>query len=314
MNEQLATYGNLFIGRVNDFAQQRANGGYWRVGRPLTLTDLAHHLRGNVTLGTYVINEQGQCPFAVYDADQEDGLLVLRTLQVTLAHQGIHAYLECSRRGGHLWVFLAEPALASQIRAWLLPLCPPGVEFYPKQAEGAGYGSLIRLPLGVHRKSGKRYPFVEWRAESPVPVARTVSATLAWLATVQRAQVPTMPAAHPRAPRTHETSFSSSRQTTMPTFPHTIRDWCASQDPYRVIGAYVDLNSQGIGQCPFSWHHAHGDTSPSFKVYTPGRAGGYCWYCYTWQRGGSVFDFLRYWHHVEPREMWQRIQTQARAI
>jgi hypothetical protein len=95
----------------------------------------------------------------------------------------------------------------------------------------------------------------------------------------------------------------------MLTFPQNIREWCAAQDPYRVIGAYVDLNSQGIGQCPFHWHHANGrDTRASFKVYTPGTPGGYSWYCYTWQQGGSVFDFLRYWHNLDAREMWQRLQ------
>jgi hypothetical protein len=308
MNEPLQAYWNLFIGRSNDFAQQRANGGYWRVGRALTLADLANHLRGQWTLGTYVTNEQGRCRFAVYDADSQDGLRELRHVQTVLAHQGLPAYLERSRRGGHLWVFFVEPVPASQVRAWLLPWCPTGVEFYPKQAEGAGYGSLIRLPLGVHLRSRKRYPFVEWVEREPVPVARSVSETLDWFSTVRRAQVPALQPASPRAARTQETSFSFSRQTTMPTFPATIRDWCAAQDPYRVIGRSVDLNSQGIGQCPFNWHHAHGDTRPSFKVYTPGRPGGYCWYCYTWEQGGSVFDFLRYWHNLDARELWQRLQ------
>lgn len=315
MNERLQTYWSLFIGRSNDFAQQRNDGGYWRVGRSLTMTDLANHLDRQWTLGSYVMNEKGRCRFAVFDADSENGLPELRHLQAILARQGIPAYLERSRRGGHLWVFFVEPVPASQVRAWLLPWCPAGVEFYPKQAEGAGYGSLIRLPLGVHLRSGKRYPFVEWRERGPVPVARSAPATLDWLATIKRAQVPDLQPARPRAPRTQETSFSNSRHTTMLTFPLTIREWCANQDPYRVIGAYVDLNSQGIGSCPFSWHHTHGrDAHASFKVYTPGTPGGYCWYCYTWQQGGSVFDFLRYWHNLEPREMWKRIQAQATTI
>jgi hypothetical protein len=310
MEELFPTYWSLFIGRSNDFAQQRPDGGYWRVGRSLTLTDLAQHLEGRWTLGTYVINEVGRCRFAVYDADSDTGLQVLRHLQVTLAHQSIPSCLERSRRGGHLWVFLAEPVPASQVRAWLLPSCPSGVEFYPKQAEGAGYGSLIRFPLGIHLRSGKRYPFVEWRERGPVPVARSVSDTLRWLATVQRVPVPDVQPARPRAPRTQETSLSSSRSLTLPAFQSTIRDWCATQDPYRVIGGYVDLNGRGVGQCPFSWHHAHGDTRPSFKVYSPSIPGGWCWYCYAWQHGGSVFDFLRYWYGLDAREMWKRLQAE----
>ena len=301
---------SVFGGRMSDFAHQRDDGGYWRAGRALTLNDLRAHLDGKVTLGSYVINEGGRCRFAVFDADSDNGLTVLRQLQARLARQGIPAYLEQSRRGGHLWVFFAAPARASQVRAWLLPLCPAGVEFYPKQAEGAGYGSLIRLPLGIHRRCGKRYPFVEWTARGPVPVARTIAATLDWLATVQRADVPDLEPARPRAPRTQETSFSKSQPTALSAFPPTIRAWGAEQDPTRLIGGYVDLNNQGVGHCPFSWHHTNGhDTHASFKVYQPGTPGGYCWYCYVWQQGGSVFDFLRYWYHLDARELWKRLQT-----
>src|SRR4051812_44070672 len=92
--KQVDMYRDVFIGRANDFASQRPNGGYWRVGRPLTATDLENHLRGAWTLGTYVRNEQGRCSFAVYDADQEDGLQVLCTLQTSLTHKGIVSYLE----------------------------------------------------------------------------------------------------------------------------------------------------------------------------------------------------------------------------
>jgi len=48
------------------------------------------------------------------------------------------------------------------VRAWLLPFCPAGVEFYPKQ-EAASWehpGSLIRLPWVCICDPGERYPFV----------------------------------------------------------------------------------------------------------------------------------------------------------
>jgi hypothetical protein len=308
--DHLETYAGLVVGRWNDFAFQRADGGYWRAGRALTTADLLNHLRGQQTIGTYLINEHGRCRFAVFDADSTDGLQVLRQIQERLASDGLASALEQSRRGGHLWVFFAESIPASQVRAWLVPYCPPGVEFYPKQAEGAGYGSLIRLPLGVHVRSGKRYPFVEWSAAGPVPVARSVSTSLAWLASVPRVPVPDIQPAPPRAPREQETSFSLSGRAQASAGSASIRAWCAEQDPMAVIGALVDLNSQGVGRCPFTWHHAHGDTRPSFKVYPPGTPGGYCWYCYTWQQGGSVFDFLRYWYGLDARSLWQRIQAE----
>lgn len=308
---------NQFVGRANDFARQRSDGGYVRVGRPLTDADISAHLRGLWTLGSYVTNERGQCKYAVFDADGENGLKRLAELQTILAEMGIPSYLETSRRGGHLWVFLAAPALASVVRGWLLPLCPIGVEFYPKQAESVGYGSLIRLPLGVHRKSGQRYPFVAWEHERGlVPVARTVHSTLSWLATVKLANVPALVCVPPTPinvspPRTHTTSFSKTTHKTARAFPATIRAWSANQDPAQLIGRYVDLNAAGVGNCPFGEHHTQGkDTHASFKVYQPGTPGGYCWYCYVWQQGGSVFDFLRYWYGLDAREMWRRLQTE----
>ncbi|MGH2508488.1 MAG: TOTE conflict system archaeo-eukaryotic primase domain-containing protein [Ktedonobacteraceae bacterium] len=310
----LERYRILFVGRHSDFARQQADGSYRRVGRYLTIADLQAHLDGKQTLGTYLINEDGRCTCAVFDADSTDGLQVLRQVQARLATQHIPSYLEASRRGGHLWVFLATPILASHIRAWLLPFCPAGMEFYPKQAEGVGYGSLIRLPLGVHLRSGKRYPFVTWTERGPVPVARSISETLAWLATVQRADVPALPAPTPCPTQAQDLSPSKSWHKSQRAKTATIRDWCAAQDPRHVIGAYVELNSLGVGQCPFDWHHTHGrDTCASLKVYDPGPTSNYCWYCYTWQQGGSVFDFLRYWHGLDARDMWKRLQAEQKS-
>src|SRR5258708_7217233 len=122
--DHVQTYMDLFVGRWNDFAIQRTNGSYWRVGRPLTQVDLTKHLQGMATLGSYVINERGQCRFAVFDDDTANGLQRLHQVQAQLARLGIPAYLERSRRGGHLWVFFTEPVPASQGRASLLPYCP----------------------------------------------------------------------------------------------------------------------------------------------------------------------------------------------
>src|SRR5215469_5490609 len=160
---------DTFVSRSNDFALQRSDGGYVRVGRPLVEQDVRAHLAGAHTLGSYVIDEHGNCRYAVFDADSDDGLDRLHAVQCQLRASGISSYLEQSRRGGHLWVLLAVPARASLVRAWLLPFCPAGVEFYPKQDEGRGYGSLIRVPFGVHRLTGKRYPFVEWEPSGIVP-------------------------------------------------------------------------------------------------------------------------------------------------
>lgn len=305
----LNTYSTLFVGRRDDYAVQLSTGRYTRAGKPLTKVDLYDHLTGRRTYGTYVIDAAGRARFAVVDADGEDGLVRLWALQEHLADHDIVSYLEQSRRGGHLWIFLARPVLASQVRAWLVPLCPPDLEFYPRQDEGKGYGSLIRLPLGIHRKSGIRYHFVECDALGQLAhLTRTDEDRVTWLGSIHRMEVPPQEqsAAPPRAQT--PTSFSHSSQ--QQSGPSSIREWNAAQNPYEVIGGYVALNQSGVGHCPFGEHHQGGqDTQASFKVYEPGVPGGYCWYCYTWQQGGSVFDFLKYYHHLDAKALWDRIQA-----
>ncbi len=310
----------LFINRTDDYAVQRDSGRYVRVGLPLTLNVLRAHLYEEQTIGTYVMSEEGLCRFAVLDADAENGLAVLEETQVYLEHEGIPSYLEVSRRGGHLWVLLDGLYLASTVRRWLLPYCPADVEFYPKQDEGCGYGSLIRLPFGVHRRSGCWYPFVVWdeNVQQLVPVAQTAQEMLQWLATSPRASVPAsvqvaVEAGSVQASQPHTPIVSPSSCATTPGFPYaTIRDWCAAQDPFAVIGRYVALSANGLGHCPFPEHHRHGaDRHPSFRVYTPRSATSSCWYCYAGDEGGNVFDFLCRYHGLDARTLWRSIQSGA---
>jgi hypothetical protein len=72
--------------------------------------------------------------------------------------------LEKSRRGGHLWLFLAEAVAGREARALGQGLLAAhrveGVKLFPKQDQIAdGPGSLIRMPFGVHRLTDRRYGF-----------------------------------------------------------------------------------------------------------------------------------------------------------
>jgi hypothetical protein len=318
----LNEYSRMFVSRRDDYAIQQGNGRYLRVGSPLTKIVLRNHLDGAESLGTYVIDERGRCRFAVFDADAHHGLDVLLGVQGWLASDGVPSYLERSRRGGHLWVLLSVPVLASHVRHWLLPYCPAGVEFYPKQDEGNGYGSLIRLPLGVHLLSGCRYPFVEWMAGSLVEVAPTINEMIEWLAVSERVAVPApalvavAPASQAVPSTPHDfgghtpiVSNPSATSAALPPSPAmTIHEWCAMQDPFALIGGYVQLDERGMGCCPFGWHHDDGrDAHPSFRVYSPRSASAACWYCYAAELGGNVFDFLLLYHHLDTRTLWHRI-------
>lgn len=88
---------------------------------------------------------------------------------------------------------------------------------------------------------------------------------------------------------------------------------CAQQNAVEVIGWYVRLDRNGLGCCPFGEHHSDGkDSHPSLWVYEPKHPDVCCWYCHTWQRGGSVFDFLRLYHGLEARDLWQRLKEGGR--
>ncbi|MBX5452171.1 MAG: hypothetical protein IRZ24_19060 [Thermogemmatispora sp.] len=306
-------------GRRTAYAIQRADGRYRCVHAPLTPTLLAAHLAGRLTLGHYVLDEQDCCCYAVVDADQLDGLQRLVALQQVLAAQGIPTSLEASRRGGHLWLWLAQPTPAIQVRAWLRPLCSPNLELYPKQDTASGYGSLIRLPLGVHRRSGRRYPFLVADGSQRLhPVGGNVYTQLSWWLEQPAAVLPahldsvaqTRPEARLPTPPVHaQASYSSPHaRATLPARTSPILAWCLARDPLAVIGRYVLLDQHGRGRCPFGWHHHNGqDRHPSFKVF-PHTPAGNCWYCYTWGRGGSLFDFFRLLWQVDARTAWQRLQ------
>ena len=314
-NEQIAPLVRACIGRRNDYATQRESGLYVRAGQPLTFDVLRAHLAGGVTIGTYLIDERGCSRCAVFDADSDDGLLVLLELQARLAAEGVRLYLEGSRRGGHGWLFLARPVPAGWLRGWLLPYAPVGVEFYPKQETASleHPGSLMRLPFGVHRRAGRRYPFVERDGGKLAPVVRSVAAGLAWFSTVERVTPPAdrlVSGSSVRSGRDEQKKYPSKvRASSRPVAPGlTIRDWCLAHDPLVVIGRYVELDGRGVGCCPFGWHHQAGrDRHPSLWVYAPQGKDICCWYCHTWQRGGSLFDFVRLYHGLDARELWRRL-------
>ena len=224
-----------------------------------------------------------------------------------LASQGIPTLLEASRRGGHLWVHLTAPTPAQVVRTWLLPYAMAfDVELYPKQDTIAvgGSGSLIRVPLGIHRRSRGWYPFLQLAPDGElVPVGETIMACCMWAVEhVERIQVPD-DAWNVLIP----VSYSHS----LPAISHkqegrmSIRSWCRSQDVMAVMSQYVSLNGQGVGSCPFKEHHYRGDVRPSFQVFPDSDQ---CWYCYTWGRGGDLFDFLCLYHGLTVHEAWERLR------
>ena len=81
-------------------------------GLSLTLETIRLHLEGEITIGLYAVNPATQCSkWVAIDADYEDALTDLLKLSPYFRQDGVESALEKSHRGGHLWIFMAEPLL-----------------------------------------------------------------------------------------------------------------------------------------------------------------------------------------------------------
>ena len=143
---------------------------------PAMVTDetIRRHLEGEITVGLYAINPSTQrCKWVAIDADYRNAMEDLLKLQYHLSQDSVQPALEMSKRGGHLWIFLATPLLAKECRIYIHDLAlrlgvpvkgaglAEGIEVFPKHdAIGPGdFGNAIRGPLGIHRGANRRFWF-----------------------------------------------------------------------------------------------------------------------------------------------------------
>lgn len=295
--DPISVYLESFCQRRDVYALQTSTGRYFLKQAPVTTAVVRAHLRGQLTAGWYALGTDNRVRWVCLDADQADGLEQLQGAWRQLQARGILSHLELSRRGGHLWVFfdLTPASLARRfVLAGLTGL--EGVEVYPKRDQldpNTRVGTLVRGPLGIHRLSGKRYPFVD--PVSLTPVAATVLGTISYLAEAERvsservevelATIAIEPIKSPPRPWT-----SSPRRSTRQHSIAALKERLG--DPYEFIRAYVDLDERGRGHCPFHPPDRH----PSFAV---NRAGGY-WTCFHEVNprtgrylGGDVIEFYK---------------------
>ncbi|SHF34263.1 hypothetical protein SAMN02745206_01800 [Desulfacinum infernum DSM 9756] len=220
--EAVARYLRLFQGREDCFARQwadRSKGtqGYVPVRRPMEDQDVLDHLQGRRTYGIYLLQKDSRVRLGVLDADlvsalrstpltpQQRDLLrrEQRYLLTRLPELGREAGLPClaefsGGKGFHFWYFFRDPVEAHLVREALHVLAgriQPDLscfqlEVFPKQDRlaGKGLGNLVKLPLGVHRLTGRPSYFLpsrnrNWEAQlellrSVRPVSREALARL----------------------------------------------------------------------------------------------------------------------------------------
>lgn len=192
--ELLDLYLQLFKGREECFARQWSDKkenkqGYVPERRSLQKSDLEDHLRGRRTYGIYLLQEDSRVSLAVLDVDLKKEFLKSRWKkdEKDLVRREKHYLLEqvvtISRefqfyclvefsggKGYHFWYFLDKPCPASRVRQVLRKITARvapdlscfNVEIFPKQDKlaGKGLGNLVKLPLGIHRLTGRASHFV----------------------------------------------------------------------------------------------------------------------------------------------------------
>lgn len=184
----------LFGGREGVYASQFVdpNGriGYRPVREHFEKEALKAHLDGEITAGIYPLRLDGTVKWIAFDIDVSKHFLnsataeeikykfeemkaVVTRLRERLNSLGIEPLVEDSgHKGYHLWCFFHEPVAARIARRIANIIIAKvdiksaefvSVEVFPKQSavgEG-GIGNLIKIPLGIHKKTGRRCVLVD---------------------------------------------------------------------------------------------------------------------------------------------------------
>ena len=194
-DQDVSRFLSLFRGKQGHFARQwvdeKGRRGFYPEARCLTPEDITGHLTGEQTLGLYLMTEGDNICVCVIDIDISQRVLLeyagdeerLAQLQRQTSQDaariarvcddlGIQVLIEDSGyKGRHVWFFLATPIAAKLVRRFLRFICdksgepPAGIhrEIFPTsdKVKGQGLGCLIKLPLGIHKRTGNRCLFVD---------------------------------------------------------------------------------------------------------------------------------------------------------
>jgi hypothetical protein len=252
------------------------------------------HLQGKVTLGAYALDAESVAHWLVMDADDDPGWQGLMALTRELAEQGMTGYLERSRRGGHLWLF-TPPLSGTAIRRFGKYLLSQhgleGMELFPKQDRlQTGVGSLVRLPFGIHRKTGRRYYFVTPDGEPLAPTIREQIVILSQPERVSQASIEGILASLPEPKPVFPTRRFRKQKGGGNTPSEKIKNRVSVLD---FVSQFVDLDRNHRGLCPF-----HDDHVVSFQVNPEGNY----WNCYAGCGGGSLIDFYMKWRELHGQD------------
>ena len=186
----------VFVGREDIYAREEYLSGSFRKSElqtlPLTDKEILGHLQGEITIDTYIQRPNGTVRYIVLDVDISKKILLKyshepdmyenyrrqaesKTLEICrVLHQlGVKGYIEDSgNRGYHIWLFLSEwipVRYANMFCEVVLSKIHMSdeegitVECFPNKTrlKPGKYGQAIKLPYGIHVKTGRRSCFLD---------------------------------------------------------------------------------------------------------------------------------------------------------
>jgi group II intron reverse transcriptase/maturase len=201
-DDNITLFHSLFRGRSDFFAYQwvdeKGRRGFYPVNRSLSPEELKNHLDGKKTLGLYLLNDDDCVSLSVIDIDinqkalleyAKDDKETIKLLRLT-HHDAIRIASVCDDleipvviedsgyKGRHLWFFFDTPIPAKLARLLLKFIAERagkssgGIhwEIFPNydRLKGRGYGPLIKLPLGIHKRTNRRCLLLD-RDGNPLP-------------------------------------------------------------------------------------------------------------------------------------------------
>ena len=272
---------SVFFQRRDIYARQLDDGRYISIKEPLESWQLISHLKGKLTLGTYVLDAESQTRLITFDADDNQQLVALTFMAQRLLDDDVPTYLESSRRGGHLWLFFDGSISGQEARAFgnglLTAHYLKGIELFPKQDQlGNGPGSLIRLPFGIHRRDGRRYSFINLEGQ---PLAPTLADQIQMLCAPQTVPEKIFADFVELGDQANMKSQIQPSENSGAMVSSQIKESVTVLD---FVSKYVELSTDGRGLCPF-----HNDKHASFSVNSEENY----WHCFAGCGGGSIIDF-----------------------
>ena len=182
-----------FAGREDIFSAELHVGSQHRKTElqelPLTELQIEEHLRGDRTIGTYIQRPNSTVRHIVWDVDILKAFILkygsggesfdaclqrayhkALEIQKLLDNKGLHTYIEFSGfRGYHVWLFLDEwipvrfaNMLTDRVEEEIVAEQDITVECFPSKVrlKAGRLGQVMKLPYGIHVRSGKRSCFI----------------------------------------------------------------------------------------------------------------------------------------------------------